>query len=334
MRRLTSGEQPVPPTASTRGHRRRAAALALAVVALAVLAGGAWAWYVRARDRRPTRRRSWPCSRSRRTGAAPDTAFADGLGDAITGKLARLQGLRVIDRASVRTVKDAARLPQAAGHALGADYVLRATLRWARGADGQPRVQVSPVLVRVADGTTKWAGEPTVVTPSDPFAAQGALATEVAEALDVALAPAERARLARPATTDTAAFAARGAGPAPLASRVRRDPAGPGSRRCGSSSARTSATRSTPTPSGRRRTCFSGWRSRGAPRTFYDSAAVLARRALALDPGQMQAVNALGVARVESGSPQKRNTQLDRAGRAGVPVERPAAELLEARARS
>jgi TolB-like protein len=44
----------------------------------------------------------------------------------------------VIDRASVRSVEGAAARPQAAGRTLGADYVLRATLRWARGADGQP----------------------------------------------------------------------------------------------------------------------------------------------------------------------------------------------------
>ncbi len=40
--------------------------------------------------------------------------------------------------------------------------MLRASLRWARGGDGRPRVQVSPRLVRVADGTTRWAGDPLV----------------------------------------------------------------------------------------------------------------------------------------------------------------------------
>jgi hypothetical protein len=105
----------------------------------------------RRRGRRDRRRRAAPRGRAavRDAGAAgvvPDSAFADGLGDAITGKLARLAGLRVIDRASVRSVADAAARPLAAGRTLGADYVLRATLRWARGADGQPRVQVSPVL--------------------------------------------------------------------------------------------------------------------------------------------------------------------------------------------
>jgi tetratricopeptide (TPR) repeat protein len=64
------------------------------------------------------------------------------------------------------------------------------------------------VLVRVSDGTTRWAGEPTVVAPADVFTVQGTLATEVADALDVALAPAERTRLAAAGTRDTAAFAA------------------------------------------------------------------------------------------------------------------------------
>jgi hypothetical protein len=47
-----------------------------------------------------------------------------------------------------------------------------------------------------------------VVAPADAFAVQGALAAEVADALDVALAPAERTRLASAGTRDTAAFAA------------------------------------------------------------------------------------------------------------------------------
>ena len=210
--------------------------------------------------------------------------------------------------------------------------MLRATLRWARGADGQPRVQVSPVLVRVADGTTKWAGEPTVVAPSDPFAAQGTLATAVAEALDVALAPAERARLARPPTTDTAAFAA--------VERGRRLWA----RASGTQQDRVQALREFERAYqrdpqyadafGLAANMLQWMAQRGAPRAFYDSAAVLARRALALDPGQVEAVSALGCGRDEPGSRRTSATQADRAGRAGVPVERPAAEPPRGRARS
>ncbi|HMI44120.1 MAG TPA: hypothetical protein VK516_10870, partial [Gemmatimonadaceae bacterium] len=97
---------------------------------------------------------------------------------------------------------------QQAGKALGADYVLRASVRWAKGADGQPRVRVSPTLIRVSDGTTRWAGEPEIVSPADPFTIQASVATRVAEALDVVIAARERRTMARRPTSDTGAFAA------------------------------------------------------------------------------------------------------------------------------
>jgi serine/threonine-protein kinase len=249
-------------------------------------------------------------------GVVPDSAFADGLGDAITGKLARLSGLRVIDRASVRSVGGAATNPQAAGRALGADYVLRATLRWARGADGQPRVQVSPVLVRVADGTTRWAGEPTVVSPADAFTVQGTLATEVADALDVALVPAERTRLASAITVDTAAFAAiergkriRAAGDSissaerlrrsllEFESAYRRDPSG--------AEAWSEASY-----------VLQRMGQQTSNIVLIDSAAVLARRALALDPGDDLAVNTLVVYELNHGRVASARAVVQRAVRA------------------
>src|SRR5207249_1458044 len=75
-------------------------------------------------------------------GPAPDTTFADGLTDAVAGKLARLSALRVIDRGSVVAARVARQTPAQWGRVLDADYVLRATIRWARGADGRPRAQV------------------------------------------------------------------------------------------------------------------------------------------------------------------------------------------------
>jgi tetratricopeptide (TPR) repeat protein len=85
---------------------------------------------------------------------------------------------------------------------------LRASVRWAKGPDGQPRVRVSPSLIRVSDGTTQWAGEPEIVSPGDPFTIQASVATRVAEALDVAMAARERRTIAKRATSDTGAFAA------------------------------------------------------------------------------------------------------------------------------
>jgi serine/threonine-protein kinase len=329
---LTSGEQTARTPLVTGGEYRRTVRIAMVVLALVLFVGGVWVW--RTRMAKPSTATDGPPlvavlpfeTAVGAAGAAPDTAFADGLGDAISSKLARLQGLRVIDRASVRTIEGAARQPQAAGKMLGAHYVLRATLRWARGADDQPRVQVSPVLVRVADGTTTWAGEPTVIAPSDPFAAQGVLATAVAEALDVALAPAERTRLARPATTDTAAFAAvergrrifirsNGATQQSLEQALRefelayqRDP---------------------------QYADALGWAAHvlqsmaqgGGSHALYDSAAVLARLALALDPGQNLAVNALAVVELSRGRVDEAMRLIERAARA-FPSSAPLQSLL------
>ena len=312
---LTSGEQSVPSPARTFGKRRRTVPLALAVVALTVAIGSLWAWRARTRD--PAARGVPPLVAVlpfETSGAAADSDFADALGDAITGKLARLHGLRVIDRASVRTIRDAARRPQDAGRELGAQYVLRATLRWAR-VDGQPRVQVSPVLVRVADNTTTWAGEPTVISPSDPFAAQGALATAVAEALDVALAPTERARLAQPVTADTAAFAA--------VERGRRlwDRAVTGSQPDQQRALREFERAYQRDPEyadalGLAANALQWLAQKGAPHALYDSAAVLARRALALDAGQVDAVRALSIFQLSQGRVDDAIQVIERAARA------------------
>lgn len=141
-------------------------------------------------------------------GAVGDSSFADGLGEAITNKLARLGGLRVIDRASVLSLRDGARDPRVVGRELGAQFVLRATVRWAKAADGTDRLQVTPVVVRTADGTTRWSGEPIAAVPTDPFAVQATVASQVVEALDIAIAAVEREALQRPTTTDVGANAA------------------------------------------------------------------------------------------------------------------------------
>jgi tetratricopeptide (TPR) repeat protein len=176
-------------------------------------------------------------------------------------------------------------------------------------------VQVSPVLVRVADGTTRWAGEPTVVAPADAFAVQGVLATEVADALDVALAPAERTRLAT-VTGDTAAFAAVERGrrildgndtrPWPERLRLalpeferayRRDP---------------NAAEAWSEASDVLQRMGQATQNTG----LIDSAAGLARRALALDPGDARAVETLAVYELVHGRTPAARALIARAVRA------------------
>ena len=185
-------------------RRRRGVLIATFGIVLMLVGGGVWR--ARAASARPPLIAVLPFETD---GPGADSSFADGLRDAVTGKLARLAGLSVIDRKSVLSLAASpGTSAQQAGKSLGADYVLRASVRWAKGADGQPRVRVSPALIRVSDGTTRWAGEPEIVSPADPFTIQASIAARVAEALDVVMIARERTTMARRATSDTGAFAA------------------------------------------------------------------------------------------------------------------------------
>ncbi len=141
-------------------------------------------------------------------GVITDSLFAIGLGDGINAKLVMVSGVRVIDRKSVLTIPDAAREALDAGRALGADYVLGGTVRWIRGADGELRARVSPMLLRVSDSTSKWQGEPEMGTMADPFTIQTNVAEKIVQLLGVALAPREREAMATWPTRDTAAYSA------------------------------------------------------------------------------------------------------------------------------
>ena len=141
-------------------------------------------------------------------GVVGDSTFADGLQNSVIDKLSELSNLRVVDRRSLRSVLGQRGSVRETGRMLGADYVLRATLRWFRDADGTPSVQVSPTLLSVSDGVTKWAGKPEVAFSADPFSLQTSLALETAQEIGVRLSKEERTALEKRATTDTAAFAA------------------------------------------------------------------------------------------------------------------------------
>ena len=140
-------------------------------------------------------------------GPAEDDYFADGLADAVRSQLAQLPALRVIDGRSAGQYKGSTKSVQDIGRELGVPYVLEASVQWARGADGTRRVQVSPALVRVADGATVWS-VPFTPGSQDVFEAQAAVASQVAQALDVRLGRRERARFERPPTTNPAAYEA------------------------------------------------------------------------------------------------------------------------------
>jgi TolB-like protein len=138
-------------------------------------------------------------------GPAEQDYFVDGLTDAVNGKLAGLAGMSVIDRRSSSLYKKTTKPVKQIGSELGVEYVLGGVVRWAKGASGW-RAQVMPTLVRTSDATTRWAGEPLVVSSEDPFTAQTEIASKVAAALQIALGADEQRDLAERPTENTQAY--------------------------------------------------------------------------------------------------------------------------------
>jgi len=138
----------------------------------------------------------------------PDSTryFVDGLAAAISDRLAGVPTLRVIDHQSAASVAKKATTAKEMGAALGAEFVLRGAVRWDLSA-AEKRAELTVNLVNVSDGTSRWHSDPIPFTPaSNPFDVQRQVATSVAEALDVALTPQDRATLAERPTENAAAF--------------------------------------------------------------------------------------------------------------------------------
>ncbi len=138
-------------------------------------------------------------------GAADDAYFADGIGDEIRGKLARVNGITVIASSSAGQYKNSTKTPQEIAKELGADYLLVGKVRWAGPVGGTRRVQVVPELVDGRTGATTWSQSfDTDVT--DVFEVQSQIATRVASALGGQLGSQEERQLAERPTTNVAAY--------------------------------------------------------------------------------------------------------------------------------
>jgi len=141
-------------------------------------------------------------------GPSEDEYFADGVTDAVRGKLAALPSVQVIARSSSVPYKKASKSPQQIAHELGARYLLTGTVRWEKGEGGANRVQVSPELVEVSSGSaprTRWQ-EPFDASLTDVFQVQADVATRVAQALGATLGSGERKALEAKPTRNLAAY--------------------------------------------------------------------------------------------------------------------------------
>ncbi|MFN8666334.1 MAG: protein kinase [Gemmatimonadaceae bacterium] len=140
-------------------------------------------------------------------GDSSDAYFADGMTDAVRGKLTALRGLRVIARGSSNQYRATTKPPATIAKELGVRYLLTGTVRFA-GTAGAKRVLVSPELVQVGgDGQPQsvWQ-QPFDDEVKDVFTVQGTIAGRVAEAMQVALGGDERARLSAAPTRDPVAY--------------------------------------------------------------------------------------------------------------------------------
>ncbi|GLC25099.1 serine/threonine-protein kinase [Roseisolibacter agri] len=179
------------PPASTARRTRRVAVAVVSLVGVASAAGLA----LRARTARGADAPSVAVLPFEHRGPADQAFFADGLTDAITGKLVDVQGITVIDRRSASIYKATTKGATQIGRELGVAYLLEGVVAWARDSAGGWRAQVTPTLVRTRDAVARWSGTPIVVTSSDPFRAESEIATRVVDAIGVALRPGERAAL-------------------------------------------------------------------------------------------------------------------------------------------
>ncbi len=138
-------------------------------------------------------------------GPAEQDYFVDGLTDAVNGKLAAISGISVIDRRSSGAYRKTTKDVKQIGNELGVEYVVGGVVRWAKSGSGW-RAQVMPTLVNTRNATTKWAGEPVVVSSDDPFSAQTEIATQVANALQLALGSEEKKGLEERPTENVQAY--------------------------------------------------------------------------------------------------------------------------------
>ena len=125
-----------------------------------------------------------------------------GIADAIITQLANAKQLRVRPTSAILRFDSQRVDPRRAGRALAAEYLLIGTVQ-----DVGARLRVSVQLIGAGEGTPRW-GESYELSRSDLFALQDSVARRVVDVLPVRLSEAERERLFRRYTANTAAYEA------------------------------------------------------------------------------------------------------------------------------
>jgi TolB-like protein/Tfp pilus assembly protein PilF len=138
-------------------------------------------------------------------GPPEDGYFADGVTDAITVRLAALDGLGVFSRQTAYTFKGSDLTAREIGAELGADYILEGTVQRERPGDPTSRVRVIPQLIQVSDDQHLW-GDTYDEEVIEVFRVQSEIAERVARELDVTLLEPERRSSRAKPTEDLEAY--------------------------------------------------------------------------------------------------------------------------------
>ncbi|HEX2220625.1 MAG TPA: hypothetical protein VHG35_17635, partial [Gemmatimonadales bacterium] len=211
----TTASQPVdgatrPAAAAARSAPPRRVPLAAVTLVLGLLIGLGvlFAWQSGGSGEAPGDARYLAVLPFENVGDAADEYFADGISDAVRGKLSGVPGLQVIaGRSSAEYKKSDKSLAQIARD-LGVSYLVVAKIRWAKMADGTSRVQVSPELVQVpprGEPTVKWQ-QSFDAAMTDVFRVQADVAARVVQELGIALADSARRELDQRPTRNLDAY--------------------------------------------------------------------------------------------------------------------------------
>jgi eukaryotic-like serine/threonine-protein kinase len=204
----THASAPAIASAPSKPSRRRMPASAYALLlGLAIGGGLLFAWRSKTQNVTPN------ASGAMRLAVLPfenmgdtsDAYFADGITDAVRGKLTGLPGIEVIGLASSGQYRKTTKTPQQIGEELGVRYLLIGRVHWARGPGGASRVQVSPELVETETAASKWQ-QPFDAPLTDVFQVQADIASKVVQALQVALSPEAKKSIEANPTKDLVAY--------------------------------------------------------------------------------------------------------------------------------
>ena len=173
-------------TGSRIGFLARRPLFAVLLLGIAIGSGVLFAWRARHPPRMPARARMLAVLPFENLGPADEDYFVDGITDEIRGRLTALPALRVTSRSSSAQYRKSEKTPQELGQELGVQYLLTGTVRWDKSGDAAGRIKVSPELIVVSTGESRWQ-QSFDASISDVFQVQADVAGRVAQALDVAL---------------------------------------------------------------------------------------------------------------------------------------------------